>query len=162
MHHPLSNILADAGAGVSLVAAHPAAFRTDAAEREQWRIGQDLHDYLCQRLLGASFGAKALAGALDRESSPHAGNLHELARLINDSVLQVREISRGLHPVEFNSAGLMLALEELANRATRVTPCSFRCDRQMLVRSQDAAVNAYRDRSGGSNGGPSRDRREKY
>jgi len=189
VHHPLVNILADAGGGVSLIAAHPATFRTDtafkkangetlevelwsttlpndegqlfllqdavekkfletalldAADREQRRIGQDLHDHLCQHLLGASFGAKALAGALDRESSPHAGNLHELARLINDAVLQVREISRGLHPVELNSAGLMSALEELADRATRVTPCSFRCDRQMLVRSQDAAVNAYR------------------
>ncbi len=116
----------------------------DAAEREQRRIGQELHDHLCQHLLGASFGAKALAGALDREKSRHAETLHELARLINDAVLQVREISRGLHPVEFNSAGLMSALEELASRATRVTPCSFRCDRQMLVRSQDAALNAYR------------------
>ncbi|HET6406760.1 MAG TPA: histidine kinase, partial [Chthoniobacteraceae bacterium] len=71
----------------------------EAADREQRRIGQDLHDHLCQHLLGAAFSAKALAGALDREESRHAPQLHDLARLINDAVAQVRDISRGLHPV---------------------------------------------------------------
>jgi len=116
----------------------------EAAEREQRRIGQDLHDHLCQHLLGAAFAAKALAGALDREGSTHAPELHDLARLINDSVSQARDISRGLHPVELDAAGLMSALHELANRASHSVPCTFQCEETILINSPQIALNAYR------------------
>ncbi|PTX93303.1 hypothetical protein DB345_16955 [Spartobacteria bacterium LR76] len=116
----------------------------EATEREQRRIGQELHDHLCQHLLGAAFAAKALAGALDRDGSPHASALHDLARLINDSVTQARDISRGLHPVELDSAGLMSALQELAVRAGHSVRCDFHCKKNILVRNSIAARNAYR------------------
>jgi PAS domain S-box-containing protein len=116
----------------------------EAAEREQRRIGQELHDHLCQHLLGAAFAAKALAGALDREGSSHAPELHDLARLINDSVSQARDISRGLHPVELDSAGLMSALHELANRASHTVPCTFQCRETILIGNPQIALNAYR------------------
>ena len=116
----------------------------EATEREQRRIGQDLHDHLCQHLLGAAFAAKALAGALERDGSKHATALHDLARLINDSVTQARDISRGLHPVELDSAGLMSALQELASRAGHSVPCEFRCKTNILVENSIAARNAYR------------------
>lgn len=116
----------------------------EAAEREQRRIGQELHDHLCQHLLGAAFAAKALAGALDREGSGHATELHELARLINDSVTQARDISRGLHPVELDSAGLMSALHELANRVSHTVPCTFTCKETILISTPQVSLNAYR------------------
>ena len=74
-----------------------------------------MHDYLCQHILGAAFAVKALAGDLDREGSRHAGQLHDLARLVNEAVTQVRDISRGLHPVELESGGLPAALQGLAS-----------------------------------------------
>lgn len=116
----------------------------EAAEREQRRIGQELHDHLCQHLLGAAFAAKALAGAMDREQSRLAPQLHDLARLINDAVTQVRDISRGLHPVELDAAGLMSALQELANRASHSVPCIFCCGPDLLVSDPAVALNAYR------------------
>jgi len=116
----------------------------EASEREQRRIGQELHDHLCQHLLGAAFATKALAGALDREQSIHAAKLHDLARLVNDAVTQVRDISRGLHPVELDDAGLMSSLQELANRASHSTPCTFHCEKQVLVKNRNDALNAYR------------------
>jgi PAS domain S-box len=116
----------------------------EAAEREQRRIGQDLHDHLCQHLLGAAFSAKALAGALDREQSPHASQLHDLARLINDAVSQARDISRGLHPVELDSAGLMAALQDLAVRVSHSVPAQFHCEKDVLVSDPAVALNAYR------------------
>ncbi|GAT33904.1 hypothetical protein TSACC_22325 [Terrimicrobium sacchariphilum] len=116
----------------------------EATEREQRRIGQELHDHLCQHLLGAAFAAKALAGALERDGSNHASALHDLARLINDSVTQARDISRGLHPVELDSAGLMSALQELATRASHSIRCDFHCKKNILVENSIAARNAYR------------------
>lgn len=116
----------------------------EATEREQRRIGQEMHDHLCQHLLGAAFAAKALAGALDREGSPHATALHDLARLINDSVTQAREISRGLHPVELDSEGLMSALQELTSRVSRTAACRFSCVRPVRVLDSETAGHAFR------------------
>lgn len=116
----------------------------EAAEREQRRIGQDLHDHLCQHLLGAAFATKALAGELDKEGSKVSPQLHDLARLISDAVSQVRDISRGLHPVELDSAGLMSALQELANRVSQMVPCKFVCEKNVLVSDANSALQAYR------------------
>jgi PAS domain S-box-containing protein len=116
----------------------------DAAEREQRRIGQEMHDSLCQHILGAAFAVKALAGDLDREGSRHAGQLHDVARLVNESVTQVRDISRGLHPVELMSGGLPAALRGLAGRASHMVPCECSCDGKARVENSDPALHAYR------------------
>jgi PAS domain S-box-containing protein len=115
-----------------------------AAEREQQRIGREMHDYLCQHLLGAAFAVKALAGDLDREGSRHAGQLHELARLVNEAVTQVRDISRGLNPTELESGELPAALQALATRVSRTLPCEFQCERNAPMGHSDAALHVYR------------------
>ncbi len=116
----------------------------DAAEREQRRIGQEMHDSLCQHILGAAFAVKALAGDLDREGSRHAGQLHDVARLVNESVTQVRDISRGLHPVELKSGGLPAALRRLAGRVSHMVPCECRCEENACIENSDPALHAYR------------------
>jgi PAS domain S-box-containing protein len=115
----------------------------DAAEREQRKIGREMHDYLCQHILGAAFAVKALAGDLDREGSRHAGQLHDLARLVNESVTQVRDISRDLHPVELESGGLPAALKGLAGRVSHMVPCEFRCEENAPIAAAPA-LHAYR------------------
>ncbi len=116
----------------------------DAAEREQRRIGQEMHDHLCQHILGAAFAVKALAGELDREGSRHASQLHDLARLVNEAVTQVRDISRGLHPVELESGGLPMALRGLAGRVSHKVPCEFRYHEDASIENSDPALHAYR------------------
>jgi two-component system, LuxR family, sensor kinase FixL len=103
-----------------------------------------MHDYLCQHLLGAAFAVKALAGDLDREGSRHADQLHQLARLVNQAVTQVRDISRGLNPVELESGGLPAALQGLAARVSRSVPCEFHCEKNAPVGNSDPALHAYR------------------
>jgi PAS domain S-box-containing protein len=115
-----------------------------AAEREQQRIGKEMHDHLCQHLLGAAFAVKALASDLDREGSRHAAELHDLARLVNEAVTQVREMSRGLHPAELEFGGLPAALRGLATRVSRTVPCEFRCENNASVENSDPALHAYR------------------
>ena len=116
----------------------------DAADREQRRIGQEMHDHLCQHILGAAFAVKALAGDLDREGSRHARQLHDLARLVNEAVTQVRDISRGLHPVELESGGLPTAIRGLAGRVSHMVPCEFRCQEDASIENSDPALHAYR------------------
>jgi PAS domain S-box-containing protein len=115
-----------------------------SGEREQRRIGEELHEGLCQQLLGAAFGAQALFKELDRTKSPSAGRAGDLARLINDSVKDARNLARGINPVEIDSAGLMSALQELAERAGPGVEIELRCAKLVLVHSAETALHVFR------------------
>ena len=71
----------------------------EAAENERRRIGQELHDDLCQNLLGAAFTVKAVADKLP-PASAEAVELELAVELINAAVQQARDIAHGLHPGE--------------------------------------------------------------
>jgi len=115
----------------------------EAAERESRHIGQELHDHLCQHLLGAAFSAKAVAMGLPADSATSA-ELHHLARLINSAVQQTRDIARGLNPVELDAAGLMTALQELVQRPRSGIACRLECAEHVLLPDANAALHAYR------------------
>jgi len=116
----------------------------EASEREQRRLGRDLHDRLCQQLLGAAFSAHALSNSLEKKDAQSAGKLHELADFINEAVRQTREISRGLNPVELDAEGLMSALSELALLTDATIPCSFECPKPVPLRDTQSALHTYR------------------
>ena len=116
----------------------------DAADREQRRIAKEMHDHLCQQILGTAFAVKALAGDLDREGSRHAEQLHELARLVNETVSHVRDISRTLHPVELESGELQAAIHGLADRLKHTLTCEFHCLGDVPRPSAQSALHAYR------------------
>jgi signal transduction histidine kinase len=71
----------------------------ESAEQERRRIGQELHNHLSQLLVGAAFGAKALADRLPA-ASPEAAAAEDLARLIHSAVQETRDIVRGLNPTD--------------------------------------------------------------
>jgi len=116
----------------------------EASEQERRNIGKDLHDHLCQHLLGAAFAATAIAADLEREGSPQSGRVHDLARIIQEAVTQVRDVSRGLYPVELDSAGLMSALHELSTRISPTLRCDFHCEPPVLLDDPEQALHAYR------------------
>jgi PAS domain S-box-containing protein len=116
----------------------------DAADHEQKRMAQEMHDHLCQQILGTAFAVKALAGELDREGSPHAVQLHELARLVNQTVTQIRDVSRSLHPVELEAGGLRSAIQTLADRMAHSLSCEFHCSTNVARANTECALHAYR------------------
>lgn len=116
----------------------------DAADREQQRIAKEMHDHLCQQILGAAFAVKALAGDLGREGSRHAEQLHDLARMVNETVSHARDISRTLHPAELESGDLRSVIEALSDRMKQTLPCEFHCSENVSCTSPDLALHAYR------------------
>src|SRR5688572_19457197 len=70
-----------------------------AAEREQERIGYELHDGLGQHLTGLAFYAKALAERLREQGLPEMDDAEQLVDLANLSVSMTRALARGLRPV---------------------------------------------------------------
>jgi len=118
----------------------------EISEREQRRIGGELHDSLGQQLTGIAIMTKVLEQKLQRQAPAVASDAREIAQLVNEAVSQTRQLSRGLHPVALDEHGLMAALEALATTTEKVfgVACTFRCDCPVLVRDCFVATHLYR------------------
>ncbi|MFQ5796419.1 MAG: PAS domain S-box protein [Candidatus Bipolaricaulia bacterium] len=117
----------------------------EASEREQRRIGQDLHDGLSQHLTGVAFLSKGLAHKLDAKSKREAGEAAKIAHLINQAIVQTRDLARGLYPVSLEATGLVAALQELADQVASIfkISCRFQRDDSILVRDNTKATHLY-------------------
>lgn len=83
-------------------------------EREQERIGRDLHDGLCQLLVGAKFRSVYLKRLAKGHLPSVEKEAQSLEELLNSAIEQARELARGLNPVMVTPSGLTAALQKLA------------------------------------------------
>ena len=116
------------------------------SEREQRRLGHDLHDDLCQQLAGIQFVSQTLASNLTARSDPEAPQAKEIAQSIQHAIVQTRDLARGLSPVGLEADGLMAVLRELAARTQKVfrVQCHFYCEPPVLVPDHSVAIHLYR------------------
>jgi PAS domain S-box-containing protein len=98
----------------------------EISNREQQRIGHDLHDGVCQQLAGIAYRVDILADQLQEKHFSEASEAERIGGLVNDAITQTRSVARGLFPVHLEESGLMLALEDLAANATNLF--KIRCD----------------------------------
>ena len=117
------------------------------SEAEQRRIGQDLHDGLCQYLAGLTCSATSLRDDL-QELHLHAdaNAAGELVKLLQDAVVQTRDLARKLVPAHVSRLGLVLALESLAQSVTRLhgITCRCRCHASSANWDEHTAMHLYR------------------
>jgi signal transduction histidine kinase len=118
----------------------------DISEREQQRIGRDLHDGVCQYLAAIGFSAALLNRDLERDSSIRAEKAGEISNLLQDALKRTRDLARGLSPVDRDEGGLESALNELASSTSRLAGilCSFICVGQVEIRDNARAVHLFR------------------
>jgi len=115
------------------------------SEREQIRIGHDLHDSLCQHLTGIALAGQVLSEQL-ADTPAQAKASDHIVKLIEDAIELTRRLARGLHPVDLKSEGFMDALQELAANITerfKVT-CRFECPIPVYIPQPGAAIHLYR------------------
>ncbi len=118
----------------------------DISEKEQQRIGQDIHDDLCQQLAAIGCLAKVSLQRLQQTQSDVAPGLAEIVRLISSANTRAREMSRGLVPVVLEAGGLMSALGELASSTEKIfrISCRFWCEEQVMISHNLTATQLYR------------------
>lgn len=92
----------------------------DIANREQRRIGNDLHDGLGQELTGVALMLRGLVGRLRKEDSPSVEDAEEIVALVNNTIESARSLARGLSPVSVERGGLPSALRALATRMREI------------------------------------------
>lgn len=102
-----------------------------ASEREQQRIGRDLHDSLGPHLAAIRYSATFLANDLRQSNPPAALKAEQIGQMAADAVSLAQNLARGISLVPMDGAGLAVALEELASATSRLTgmAVSF-CDRR--------------------------------
>jgi signal transduction histidine kinase len=100
----------------------------EISDRERRRIGQDLHDGLCQHLAGIELMSQVLQQKLAGKSKPDSARAAEIARHVREAISQTRSLARGLSPVTLESEGLASALRELASNAEKMFGVSCRVE----------------------------------
>jgi len=118
----------------------------EATEREQRRIGRDLHDGLGQHLTALEMMNHALVEKLRQIAPEAAAQAQEISGHIRQTISHARQLSHGLSPVSLEDEGLMHALRELADltQATGRIACEFVCEQPVRFGDPDVATQLYR------------------
>lgn len=117
------------------------------SEAEQRRIGQDLHDGVCQVLAALTCSATELRGELEKRNLPaEAKTAGELARLLQSTVVETRDLARSLVPAHVGEVGLSLALESLTQSVSRLhgINCTFQSSGGEIDPDAAVATHLYR------------------
>jgi PAS domain S-box-containing protein len=118
----------------------------EISDREQRRIGSDLHDDLCQRLAGIRFSVDVLKKTLSTESPEITRRAEKIAVDVSDAIDRTRMLARGMAPVALERNGLASALQELAQSISILfkVKCVFRSKGAVEVKDPIAATHLYR------------------
>jgi PAS domain S-box-containing protein len=111
--------------------------------REQQRIGEELHDGLGQQLTGLSMLAQSL---LNKATKPEYELASQLASGLHEALSQVRNLSRGLMPVQINADGFMMSLQEITESIERQShiPIKLQIDDEVLLFDDATTTHLYR------------------
>ena len=118
----------------------------EITEQEQQRIGQELHDGLCQQLTALKFKAALLEQKLRKRFRFGPHGFAEIETRLNRIIEETRTVARGLSPVSLNINGLGAALHELAGEVATMTkiPCDCRVDKNAEIADATVAMHLYR------------------
>jgi signal transduction histidine kinase len=118
----------------------------EISDREQARIGQDLHDGLCQQLVSAAFSTNMLREKLDTDFTAGTRDAGRIADMIDQAINQARNLARGLYPVRLETEGLEMALRELASSLDRrfQSACTVECPAPLPPCPAAVGIHFYR------------------
>lgn len=118
----------------------------NAAAGEQRRIGQDLHDGLCQDLVGIAFSIDAIIPGLSDRAVDTINALRTVSASVRAAAGQARDLSHGLNPVDVRVGGLPAALENLCSKVSESfgVQCAFRWDQRADFPNNTFANHLYR------------------
>ena len=86
----------------------------EATQKEQVRLGLEIHDGLGQELTGLAYLASSVATAAAESSSPLAEDLQQLSKVAARAIEACRDIARGVSPLTESRGSLVHSLRKLA------------------------------------------------
>ena len=117
----------------------------EISEREQARLGQDLHDDLGQQLAGIGMCAFTLKEILRAEGHRCTADAEFMMTSLTSALHTARNLAKSLFPVELECGGLTVALEELVNRTAMLTKVRFQLTVDPAFEiEKNSAIHLYR------------------
>jgi len=113
------------------------------SNREQARIGQDLHDGLGQQLAGIAYMSKIMEKRVREHLPEEAPTAKQIREDLEDAMDMTRSLARGLHPAAIERDGLGFALRELAENTERVFGVACAASVGEAVRIEDTATAGH-------------------
>lgn len=90
----------------------------EAGDAERRRLERNLHDGAQQRLVTLSLALGMLREQLDHDGDPGiAAQLGAISDEVRETIEDLRELARGIHPAILTEAGLSAGVESLAERS---------------------------------------------
>lgn len=116
------------------------------SERECNRVGQELHDDLCQVLAGMSFMIHVLGQRAAKSAPDVSIELEELNSQVVGATERVRSMAHGLFPARLNYATLRDALNDFArqSRTRFAVQFSLELPRKLPPHSPEQIIHVYR------------------
>ncbi len=117
----------------------------EISNREQRRIGHDLHDGVCQQLAAIAYRMDIMADQLQEKGLTESSEVERIGSLVNETITQTRRVARGLFPVRLEENGLVSAIEEFAANAESLfnIQCQFSCDKSFLGVENSVSLHLY-------------------
>jgi signal transduction histidine kinase len=117
-----------------------------AVERERIRIGQDLHDGVCQNLAAIGCATACLREALEGGHADESALAGKIQAYLQQTTLEARNLARGIVPVQVERDGMISALKELVSRANfaRDGSAYFESSGDVQIEDQQVALHLYR------------------
>jgi DNA-binding LacI/PurR family transcriptional regulator/signal transduction histidine kinase len=137
----------------------------DVSNRIMGKIGQDIHDNLCQDIAGLGIMAAVLEGQLRRTAAggeavaeaprvealasdieQFAGEAAALAKGAGETAARAKDIARGLYPAELEARGVVSAIDRLVAAARGREGCelAFEVTRGFAIKDSEKALQVYR------------------
>jgi PAS domain S-box-containing protein len=88
----------------------------DLSERDRELIACEIHDGVIQDMTGALMQLEAARLAMEEQKPDAAEKLQTVSQLLRDGVQEARRLIDGVSPPDFESLGLLGALQRLINR----------------------------------------------
>ncbi len=118
----------------------------EISEREQTRIGHELHDGVVQDLTAAAIVGSTIIKNVEEYSTKDAKEVRELIELIDNTTLKTRQLARGLSPINLDEIGLLSALKTLAVQISKqyglICECVFSSD--IRIQQHEKEHHLYR------------------
>ena len=118
----------------------------EISEREQRRIGHDLHDSLCQHWAATAMAGQVLTEKLDAKSLDEAADARAIVKLAENGITLTRNLAHGISPAEMETEGLVTALREFATNISQLfkVNCAFDCESAIEIKDATTATHLYR------------------
>ncbi|NTU50159.1 MAG: PAS domain S-box protein [Desulfobulbaceae bacterium] len=117
----------------------------EISEREQQRIGRDLHDGLGQELTGIALLGKVMAQQLQMQGSALYQDAMHLTDLVSQAIGKLNIIVRGVFPTQFALAGLDVSLSKMAEsiRECHHLECVYQPSEENLISDEATALQLF-------------------